>query len=188
MDKLKQKIIIGLDMDGVILDHTESKLFLARKFNINIKREQTPSDIIKSLIPKNIYPKFQTCLNEDPRFRYMCSPMPGAKKNLSRIKKLKIGYFLISRRKKPIQAVKILKYHGFWPKYFNKNNTFFVITPEDKNAKAKELGITHYFDDQYTVLNKLTNVQNRFLFDSLAIFKNPPYRRIKSWAELSKLI
>ena len=182
------KKIIGFDMDGIVLDHTKIKLFLAQKFNLDIKKEQTSSDIIKKLIPKDIYPRFQIYLNHDPRFMYMCSPMPGAKNILSRIKKAKIRYFLISRRSKPIQAVKILKHHGFWPEYFNKNNTFFVTTPEDKNIKAKELGVTHYFDDQYTVLDKLTDVKRRFLFDSINVFKNPPYKRIRSWKEIAKFI
>ena len=56
------------------------------------------------------------------------------------------------------------------------------------NEKSKELDITHYFDDQQTILNKLVSVENKFLFDSLGVFKNSGYARVKSWKEIAKLI
>jgi len=65
--------------------------------------------------------------------------MPGAKQVLGKLIRHKVPYFLVSRRKKPLLAIKILKHHGLWPKYFNKTNAFFVLTPEDKNEKSKEL-------------------------------------------------
>lgn len=184
----KGRKIIGFDMDGVLIDHTETKLLLAKRFRLQIKRIETPSDLIKPLIPQSIYLKFQFDLNDNPRFRHMSLLMPGAKEMLGKIIRSEVPYFLISRRKKPSIAIKILEYHDLWPKYFNKKNTFFVLTPEHKNIKAKELGITHYFDDQCSVLEKLIDVKNRFLFDHLDVFKNPLYQRIKSWKEIAKLI
>ncbi|HEY4474984.1 MAG TPA: hypothetical protein VJC06_03615 [Candidatus Paceibacterota bacterium] len=134
------------------------------------------------------YRKFQIDLNDNPKFKYLAPPMSGVKTILTKIVRSGTPYFLVSRRKKAASAIKILKYHGLWPKYFNKNNAFFVKTPEDKNIKASELRITHYFDDESMVLDKLISVKNKFLFDPLDVFKNPPYRRIKSWKELAKLI
>jgi len=89
---------------------------------------------------------------------------------------------------KAIGATNILKRHGLWPKYFNKTNAFFVLTPKDKDTKSKELGITHYFDDQHTILSELASVKNKFLFDNLDVFKNSGYARVKSWKEIAKLI
>lgn len=182
------KKIIGFDMDGVVLDHTQNKIFLAKRLNFNIKRQETPSDIIKELMPSLIYAKFQIDLNDNPKFRYLCTVMPGVKQVLKKLINQKTPYFLVSRRKKPIRAIKILKYHGLWPKYFNKTNSFFVLTPEDKNLKSKNLGITHYFDDQCSVLEKLTDVKNKFLFDHLKAFKNKPYPTVSSWKEVLRLI
>jgi FMN phosphatase YigB (HAD superfamily) len=184
----ENKTVVVFDMDGVVLDHTENKLLLARKFSLNIKKEETPSDLIKHRMPLPTYRKFQVDLNDNPEFSYLCTPMPGVKKVLAQLTKKGLPYFLVSRRKKPGMAVKILKHHGLWPRYFNKTNAFFVLTPEDKNVKAKELGITHYFDDQQTILDKLMDVENKFLFDCVDVFKNSPYRRIKSWKEIAKLI
>lgn len=198
-NKIDRPKIIGFDMDGVILDHTQNKLLLARKLNLNLKKEETPTDLIKTLIPSSNYPKFQSDLYDNPKFKYSCPLMPGTKQVLEKLIKNKTPYFLVSRRKKPTGATNILKRHGLWPKYFNKTNAFFVLTSKDKNTKSKELGITHYFDDQHTILNELVSVKNKFLFDHLDVFKNPspfgkvrgknsPYRRVKSWKEISKLI
>ncbi len=188
MKQQVDKKVIGFDMDGVLLDHTEAKLLLARRFKLQIKRAETPSDIIKPLIPQSIYSRFQFNLNDDPQFRHLSLLMPGAKEVLEKIVRSGVPYFLVSRRKKPLIAIKILKYHGLWPKYFNKTNSFFVSTPEDKNIKAAELGITHYFDDQQTVLDKLVDVKSKFLFDYLNSFKNSGYARVRSWKEVARLI
>ena len=182
------KKIIGFDMDGVILDHTETKLLLAKKFGLKITEKETPSEIIRNLMPRPVYLKFQIALNDNPKFKYLAPPMPGVKTILARIIKSGVPYFLISRRKKAVSAIKILKHHGLWPKYFNKNNAFFVKTPEDKNIKAVELGVTHYFDDEPRVLEKLVDVKYKLLFDSVDVFKNSGYARVKSWKEVAKLI
>ena len=61
-------------------------------------------------------------------------------------------------------------------------------TPEDKNTKAVELGVTHYFDDEPRVLEKLVDVKNKFLFDPIDALKNSGYARVKSWKEIARLI
>ena len=114
--------------------------------------------------------------------------MSGVKTVLTSIIKSGTPYFLVSRRKKARSAIKILKHHGLWPKYFNKNNAFFVKTPEDKNTKSIELGITHYIDDEQKVLNALVSVKNKYLFDQLNVFKNSGYARVKSWKEVARLL
>lgn len=181
------KKIIGFDMDGVIIDHTSTKLLLVKRFDLNIKKEETPSSIIRKLMPYPTYRKFQIALYDDPKFKYLSLLMPRVKTVLTQMTKSGLPYFLISRRKKPAGAVKILKYHGLWPGYFNKENTFFILALEDKNIKAAKLGITHYFDDEIRVLDKLVNVKNKFLFDHLGVFKNSGYARVKSWKEIAKL-
>ena len=81
------------------------------------------------------------------------------------------------------------------PNVFERILTFFVIKPEDKNIKARELGVTHYVDDETGVLEKLVDVKNRFLFDNLGAFsaiggfasgeKNiHGYTRVELWKEL----
>ncbi len=185
----KKTIVIGFDMDGVIIDHAQRKVELAKNFGFKIKKSETPSEIIKNMItPLATYQEFQRVLYDAPETALHSPLMPGVKIVLAKIKKLKIPCFLISRRKKEETAIALLIKHGLWPKYFNKQNTFFVLEPEDKEVKAKALGVTHYIDDERKVLDALHSVSNKILFDNLGVFKNPPYRRIKSWKEVIKLI
>ena len=117
--------------------------------------------------------------------------MPGVKKVLAKMKTQKITFFLISRRENkenPNMAVRLLKKHGLWPKYFNETNAHFVTKDVDKETKAKELGITHYIDDKRKVLSVLVSVKNKFLFDSLGVFPDSEYPRVTSWEEIAKII
>lgn len=186
--KQENKKIIGFDMDGVILDHTQNKIRSAKKLGFSITKEQTPSEIIRTIIPQSVYEEFKAYLYNDPTSSLKQRLMPGVKNVLNFITKNNNPYFLISKQKNHKMAVKILKYHALWPKYFNKKNAFFVNGPEAKDTKAVKLGITHYFDDEPRVLEKLVSVKNRFLFDHLNVFKNSGYARVKSWKEIAKLI
>src|SRR3990167_8056199 len=86
--------VIGFDMDGVILDHTSTKLILAKKFGLNITKKETPSEIIKTLMPLPKYRKFQVDLNDNPKFKYLAPPMSGVRTVLTSIVKSGLPYFL----------------------------------------------------------------------------------------------
>lgn len=182
MDNSNTKII-GLDLDGVIIDHSEQKLRIAAEFGISMAPEQTPSDIFKRLVPRDIYRQIEPLLYDRPEAHKLSPLMEGAKDGLEKIKKA-APYFLISRRKIKETAVDALRFHGLWPDFFNKKNAFFVIHPEEKNIKARELGITHYVDDQQSILECLFDVPNKFLFDKFDVFPDTAIARVRSWEEL----
>ena len=110
----------------------------------------------------------------------------GAREGLERVRQSGRPYFLISRRGNWMMAVKMLERQGLWPKYFNRDNAFFVITPEDKDVKARSLGISAYVDDQPSVLEKLASVPNRFLFDQFRQFGALPFphKKVSSWDQI----
>lgn len=116
--------------------------------------------------------------------------VPGVKTGLAKIKKSNFRYFLISRRKDPALAQRLLRKHGLWPAIFDASNSFFVQRAEDKNLKAAELGVTLYIDDQPSVLAKLHHVPHRFLFDRFKKFGELPFKHTKicSWSEFTQLI
>jgi len=185
MKNVDNKKIIGLDMDGVIIDHTLAKIKLAKNFGFNLKPHETHPDIIKKIIAEPFLKKIKYTLYDDPDFYKSSLLMDGAKDGLKYIKKQNLPFVLISRRIDSSGAIKVLKFHGLWPQFFNKDNAFFVAEPEDKNVKAKEIGVTHYVDDQAHVIEKLIDVKNRFLFDNLGAFQDiVGYTRVKSWKEL----
>src|SRR3989344_244829 len=189
MSKLNvdKKPVIGFDMDGVILDNADSKIKVAKKFGLIIKLSHTPSEILKTLMPQIIWEKFQNMLYDHPKFAFSTPLMRGVRSILADLKKKNIPIFLISRRKIPEVAIKILKKHLLWPRYFSEKNSYFVIHPKDKDKRAAKLGITHYIDDELKIINALASVPNRFLFDQFGVFKKSEnYTKIKSWAEFKR--
>ncbi|HEY4495411.1 MAG TPA: hypothetical protein VJC01_03120 [Candidatus Paceibacterota bacterium] len=164
------KKFIGLDLDGVILNHALMKIKLARKFGFKLKPEETQSEIMEKIIGESIFDKLQMMAFSDPKFLKSAPLMPGVKLGLATLQKNSLPFVLISRRREPSLAISVLKYYGLWPKFFDEKNTFFVAKPEDKNVRAREIGVTHYADDEMKVLDKLVDVENKFLFDNLGAF------------------
>ncbi len=183
-DDEKYRPIIGFDMDGVIIDHTDSKIMLAGKFGITLSPEQTPSDMMHDIIPHEINQQIQDFLYGDRKYALRPQVMRGARTVLKEIMKMELPIFLISRRKNPEIAIELLKKHGLWPAFFNEENAFFVDKPEDKNIRAVRLGITHYLDDERRILENLSGVQNRYLFDRHRIYPEDEfYKLVFSWRE-----
>jgi hypothetical protein len=177
--------VIGFDMDGVIIDHTRSKIRLAKKRGFVLRPNQTSSDILKKKIPSPHRQIIQYYLYNHPKTALEAPVMARAKAGLDKLRKAKIPYYLISRRREPELAVKLLKSRGLWPAYFGPKNSVFVGDPATKNAKAKELGVTHYVDDEADVIAQLSGVKNKYLFDQHKVFrKGEGYTRVRSWPEL----
>lgn len=176
---------IGFDLDGVIADHTVAKIKLAADLGWKIQPKDTPSEILKNSLPDNVLKKLQKSLYY--KIHSESFLMKGARETLSEIKSKNLPLFLISRRNSPTVAIEFLKKEKLWPDYFDENNSFFVVEKEDKDIKAKELGVSHYFDDETGVLEKLKSVENKFLFDNHNVFpKKDFYTKVSSWQEIKK--
>lgn len=182
--------IIGLDLDGVIVDNTENKIKFAKELGFNLKPEDTPADFIETVLPEETLSELSKLLYHNPETALQADLISGAKTGLDCLKRSGLKYFLISRRKDPELAITLLKKRGLWQAYFNKSNTFFVAEPEDKNTKAVELGVNVYIDDQPSVLEKLKDVQTRFLFDRFKKFGQLPFGHIKisSWEQFLSVL
>jgi len=174
-------------MDGVIVDNCPLKVEIANKMGYSIKLADAPFEIIKNILKPEDLRALQTALYHDLKMSLGAKLMPGIVNLLRQIKSEKTPYFLVSRRSDPPIAIKLLCARGLWPEYFNESNAFFVAEPEEKNAKAKELRVTHYIDDETKILNVLTDVPNKFLFDRLNVFPEADhYTKVASHKELAK--
>ena len=60
-----QKIIVGFDLDGVIVDHTQNKMRIALHYGVALTPEETHSEIMRSLFPEEIYHEIQGQLYDD---------------------------------------------------------------------------------------------------------------------------
>lgn len=186
LDCARGKKILGFDMDGVLVDNSLLKLKIVQNMGYGVKLADTPSEIIRSILSPEDLKAMQIALYHDLEMSLGAELMPGLVSLLDKIRLARIPYFLISRRSEPDIAVKLLKFRGLWQKYFNKANAFFVVTPEDKDTKARDLGVTHYVDDEIKILDVLQSVPNKFLFDHLNVFpKRDLYTKVASHKELA---
>jgi hypothetical protein len=175
--------IIGLDMDGVVIDNTASKVKFARQLGLKLKAEQAQSDIIEKILPVHSLEQLRKLLYQHPVSALEAKTISGVKSGLAWLRKSGRQFFLISRRRAPEIARQTLIKEGLWPTYFNETNAFFVQTPEEKNLKALELGVKIYLDDQPSVLEKLVDVPHRFLMDRFNLFQDVSHKRVSSWQE-----
>jgi len=177
------KPIIGLDLDGVIVDNSKIKLAVAKKLGFDLAIKETSSEIIKTIIPETEFRELQRLIYDDPTVSLKSPLMRGAKEALFKIKERGLEYYLISRRRKPEVAIEFLKAKKLWPLYFHVKNSFFVTEPSEKNEKSSILGINFFLDDELHVLQELVSVKNKFLFDPFNIHQNfaADIQKIRSW-------
>ena len=178
------KWVLGFDLDGVIIDHTQKKILLAAAYGYQLQPRQTPSEIIEKILSQNHLDEIKYLLYTHPEAALEQPLMAGVKSFLQFLKEKNTPFYLISRRRQGELAIELLKLQNLWPDFFNESNAVFVDKKEDKNIQAKKWGITHYLDDEFPVLDCMTNVPNRYLFDPHGVWSNfPTYPRIRSWSE-----
>lgn len=180
------KINIGIDLDGVIIDHTQNKIKIAESLKFKIKAKETQSEVLKKFLPKDKYIKLQKIiyneitLNAPPMFLVF-----KTLENLSKNYKL----FIISKRENNKSGLAwnwLKKYKIF--KIIPKENIIFVTTAEDKNFWCKKLNIKIYLDDKIGILDILYSVPYKIFFNPHKILHNKKYLEINSWQEFPKLL
>src|SRR3989344_3413265 len=93
MEYSGDKLNIGFDMDGVLLDNTDSKIRVAKRFGLKIKLDHTPSEILKTLMPQVVWEEFQNMLYDHPKFAYSTPLMRGTRAILAKLVRKKIPIF-----------------------------------------------------------------------------------------------
>ena len=178
--------VVGFDLDGVIIDHTQNKMRIAARYGTTLRPEDTHSECMAALFSPEIYREIQKQMYDDTDEALSAPLMEGAFGALASLREHEIPYYLISRRKTPINALNLIERRGLWGEYFTPENTFFVENMEDKDPVAKKLGVTHFIDDERRVLRLMPSVPHRILFDVRNFFPdNDEFVRVKNWSELS---
>ena len=189
MTSTSTEFVVGFDLDGVIIDHTQNKMTIAARYGVSLCPEDTHSEKMIHLFPPAVYREIQEQMYDDTDEALSAPLMEGAYSGLAKLREMEIPYFLISRRKKPIHAIHLLERRELWGDYFSPENTFFVDKPEAKDVVARQLGVTHFIDDESRVLAAMPSVAERILFDARELFtETDAYRHVKNWSELAFLL
>lgn len=183
------EMIVGFDLDGVIIDHTVNKIRIAARYGIALKPEDTPTERMWRIIPESLHKEIRMQMYDDTDEALSAPLMPGAFDGLARLKEHGVPYVLISRRKFPIPALHLIERRGLWGEYFTPENTFFVEHPEDKDPIARKVGVTHFVDDERRVLAVMPSVRTKILFDQRDIFPDEgDMLRVTNWSQLGSIL
>lgn len=181
--------LLGLDMDGVILDHTAAKLELARAQGYRLTKKETASDIFNTIVDEATKRIVWDALYYDPKTALRAPLLRGVREGLAALTRRKASFVLISRRRNTAMAREVLKKRKLWGAYFSDQNSFFVEEKKDKDAKARELGVSWYVDDQPSVLRELASVKRHFLMDPLGAHRpSRAYVKVSSWPEFLRAL
>ena len=182
---------IGLDLDGVIIDHTSNRIFKSKELGYDVKPFQTPTHLIKTILAPDHYKELQAFTYGPASLSAFV--MDGATEHLGKLAS-ENEFFIISRRNiydgGDKLGLKWLENNGIF-NFIPEKNIFFVAHDEKgaKNVMAKKLGLEVYLDDQLKILEEIPDVKTRVLFDQHNVSTPPsPYAKVVSWPEFANLV
>lgn len=186
------KLKIGLDLDGVIIDHALNKIKLAKQYGYFLKPAEASSEVMKKIVPIEVKRFIQKGIYGKEGLT--SKPIKSAKEILKEITKLFSVPYLISRRSQDEEgrkfALQWLKNNNFLT-FLNQKRILFVDADIGKNPLCEKLNINVYLDDKIKVLNNLFSVKYKVLFDPYGHYhKSPPLgiKVIKTWQEFYKYL
>jgi uncharacterized HAD superfamily protein len=176
---------IGLDFDGVIIDHCEHKLRLALELGYRIELWQTNTNVMSRLVETEHYHNIQ-----DMIYTYLTPEAPPITEALEHIRSLGGELYIISARRK--EAVRFaqawLQQHNIYD-VIPAQRVYFCSKSSEKGDYCRRLGINLFLDDKLAVLNVLDQQVKKYLFDSHGATKKfgleHPYNVISSWREFA---
>ena len=158
---MKRQLRIGIDLDGVIIDHTAQKLALARASGFDLEPWQTNSNLMGEFIPPDQY----QAMKEELYMQVMDNtpPVDGAFEFLD---ELPGELFIISARKSPsIRFVQDWMIRHNLYGHIPADRIFFCTNKYEKRGHCERLGIDAFVDDQVKVLHNLPSAVRCILFD-----------------------
>jgi hypothetical protein len=156
---------IGIDLDGVLIDHTANKLAVAERLGYALEPWQTNSNLLRTSLSQEHY----AALLEDVYTKMTASapPVDGALEHLAALP----GelYLVSARRLKSVRyAQQWLMRHGVFD-IIPAERIFFCESKKDKRPICDRLGIKTFVDDQLEVLELLSPRMKRVLLDAHGI-------------------
>lgn len=152
---------IGIDLDGVVIDHRHHKCRLAREHGHELDLWQANSNVMKQFLPAEVYEAIQSSLYS--HLTPAAPPVDGALEYLPRIQ----GevYIISARRAETIRYAQewLLKHRVY--DSVPADRIFFCGSGAEKRGYCERLGISCYLDDRLNVLEQLPEHTRKVLFD-----------------------
>ena len=160
-------IRIGIDLDGVLIDHREHKRKLAEEYGVALEPWQTNTNVMAQYVPKDVYEAVQLNL-----YTHWTAAAPATVGALEVLSALKAEVYIISARRTDSvrYAQDWLLAHGVYDAV-PAERIYFCGGDEEKRGYCERLGIAVFLDDKVAVLDALPGKTKRVLFDEDEIAK-----------------
>lgn len=158
---MQKELRIGIDLDGVIIDHTVQKLALARELGFVLEPWQTNTNLMSKFVPAEQYQAMKEAL-----YMRMMDDTPAVKGALDFLEALPGELFIVSARK--AESIRFVQdwmmRHGLYG-LIPADRIFFCNNKYEKRGHCERLGIDAFVDDQVKVLHNLPSSVRCILYD-----------------------
>ncbi len=179
---------IGIDFDGVLVDHHPHKRALTDGFGVALESWQLNSNLLHRYLSDAQYRSLQDELYGARTVE--APPIFGALETLA---KLPGELFIVSARRPENEAYARawMKRHGVHD-VIPEERVFFCREGKEKNAHCARLGLTTFLDDKLSYLSHLSPEIRRVLFDVDGVAERlelpSDIRVARAWKEFYDLV
>jgi hypothetical protein len=184
---MKSPLRIGIDFDGVIVDHRAHKLRLAGELGFALEGWQTNTNVMGDYLDEEAYRAVQKPLYDE--LTVQAPPVFGALETLANLP----GELYVVSARRPentISALAWMEKHGFHD-IVPPERVIFCPRGRDKNEHCERLGISIFLDDKIKYLGHLNDTIRRVLFDEDGIAGRvavpSEFEVVTSWREFAVL-
>lgn len=185
---MDRKLRVGLDLDGVLIDHHGHKCQLARERGIELERWQCNSNLMRDFVPDRVYRDIR-----DSLYARLTTEAPAVEGALEYLPLLNAELYIISaRRPENVRyAQDWLLRHGVYDAVAA-DHIFFCGSGSEKPGICRRLGVNLYLDDRLNVLEMLPEEMRKVLFDPdrIAGRIGPPeaVRVVNDWLQFTTVV
>ncbi len=152
---------IGIDLDGVLIDHREHKQKLAEEYGVVLEPWQTNTNVMEKFVSKEVYAAMQLHL-----YTHWTAMAPATEGALLILAALNAELYIISaRRTDSVRYAQdwLTKHHVY--DIIPAERIYFSGGDEEKSGYCERLGIDIFLDDKIRVLDALPGKTKRILYD-----------------------
>ncbi|HTK05248.1 MAG TPA: hypothetical protein VL500_06685 [Candidatus Eisenbacteria bacterium] len=162
---MRPPLRIGIDLDGVVIDHRAHKQKLAQEYGFVLEPWQTNTNVMRRYVPEEIYRPLQESL-----YTHLTKAAPAVHGALETLPHLKAELYIVSARRADTirYAQDWLVSHRIYD-FVPAERIYFCGSDEEKKGYCDRLGIDMFLDDKVRVLEALSGRTKRVLFDEDAI-------------------
>lgn len=188
MPAMKDPVRLGIDLDGVVIDHRAHKLRLARERGYDLEPWQANTNLMGRYLPREAYAAIQRELYGP--LTLQAPSVPGAVEGLAA---LSGEPYIVTAREAASRVIvrQWLDQHGV-EESVPPGRVIFCADGEEKGSHCLRLGLGVFLEDKLSYLRRTPKTALRVLLDEDAVADlldvEPDIVVVRSWPEFVALV